>query len=59
MHDEERFSIQEPWVFDPQVTPQPREDVSQGFATRALHAGFHPPAEMERFRSFVPPITRR
>ena len=57
MHDEELFFMREPWTYDPKVEPEPRADAGQGFATRALHAGFDPLAEMERFRSFVPPIT--
>jgi len=57
MHDEERFFMREPWTYDPEARPGQRADAGQGFATRALHAGFHPLEEMERFRSFVPPIT--
>ena len=57
MHDEELFFMREPWTYDPKAEPEPRADAGQGFATRALHAGFDPLAEMERFRSFVPPIT--
>jgi methionine-gamma-lyase len=57
MHDEERFFMRKPWVYDPKAGPAPREDVYLGFDTRALHAGFHPLGDLEPYRSFVPPIT--
>jgi methionine-gamma-lyase len=57
MHNEEQFFMRRPWRYDPEAVPGPRADAEQGFATRALHAGFHPLEDMERFRSFVPPIT--
>jgi cystathionine beta-lyase/cystathionine gamma-synthase len=57
MHDVERFFMRKPWAYDPVAETQPRGDAGQGFATRALHAGFHPMGDMESFRSFVPPIT--
>ena len=57
MHNEEQFFIRQPWHYDPEARPAPRADAGQGFSTRALHAGFHPLEDMERYRSFVPPIT--
>ena len=57
MHDEERFFMRRPWVYEPQAERAPREDGYLGFDTRALHAGFDPQGELEPFRSFVPPIT--
>lgn len=57
MHTEEKFFMRQPWRFDAAAHPEPRPDAGQGFATRALHAGFHPLEDMERYRSFVPPIT--
>jgi cystathionine beta-lyase/cystathionine gamma-synthase len=57
MHDEERFFMREPWVYDPEARPASREDAQLGFETRALHAGFHPLGDLEPYRSFVPPIT--
>jgi cystathionine beta-lyase/cystathionine gamma-synthase len=55
MHDD-LFFMRKPWVYDPQAR-QEREDAGLGFDTRALHAGFHPAEDMERWRGFVPPIT--
>jgi methionine-gamma-lyase len=57
MHGENLFFMRDPWVYDQDITPQPRPDAHLGFDTRALHAGFHPLGDLERFRSFVPPIT--
>jgi methionine-gamma-lyase len=57
MHDEKPFFMRDPWVYDPQATPGPAPGARLGFDTRALHAGFHPLQDVERFRSFVPPIT--
>jgi len=57
MHTDEQFFIRQPWRYEPAAKPEPRADAEQGFATRALHAGFHPQGELEPFRSFVPPIT--
>jgi methionine-gamma-lyase len=57
MHKKEQFFMREPWVYDPERRPADRADARQGFATRALHAGFSPLGDLEPFRSFVPPIT--
>ena len=57
MHDEERFFMREPWVYDAAAEPASRKDAQLGFDTRALHAGFHPLDDLGPYRSFVPPIT--
>jgi methionine-gamma-lyase len=57
MDDEERFFMRQPWVYDPEARPAPREEAGLGFDTRALHAGFHPLGDLEPYRAFVPPIT--
>jgi methionine-gamma-lyase len=60
VHDRELFFMRKPWVYDPQARPGVRDhhdDAALGFDTRALHAGYHPLDDLERFRSFVPPIT--
>ena len=54
--DKELFFEREPWCFDPSATAERRTDASQGFNTRALHAGFSPLDDLEKFRAFVPPI---
>ncbi|MFU8773169.1 MAG: trans-sulfuration enzyme family protein, partial [Anaerolineales bacterium] len=46
------------WMYDPKEESRPRQDAGLGFATRALHAGFHPLRNVEQFRSFVPPIVQ-
>ena len=58
MHDEKPFFMRDPWEYDPQAQPQPHSDAHLGFDTRALHAGFHPLKDVERFRAFVPPIVQ-
>ncbi len=58
MHDEKPFFMRDPWVYDPQAEPPQRDDSHLGFDTRALHAGFRPGEDIERFRSFVPPIVQ-
>ena len=58
MHTDNPFFLREPWSFDPQASPKQRNDASQGFNTRALHAGFHPLKNVEQFRAFVPPIVQ-
>jgi methionine-gamma-lyase len=58
MHDDKPFFMRDPWGYDPQAEPIPRQDAHLGFDTRALHAGFHPLGDVEQFRSFVPPITQ-
>jgi methionine-gamma-lyase len=57
MHDDDLFFMRDPWVYDSEAQIKPRPDANLGFDTRALHAGFHPRGDLERFRSFVPPIT--
>ena len=54
--NDEKFFMRAPWVFDPAAQKPVRDDAEQGFATRALHAGFNPMQDMEPFRAFVPPI---
>jgi methionine-gamma-lyase len=58
MHDKELFFMRDPWVYDPEAGAATRSDAHLGFDTRALHAGFHPLKELERFRSFVSPIVQ-
>ena len=50
------FFMREAWKFDPKFERPPRTIDDLGFDTRALHAGFHPTEDLERFRAFVPPI---
>jgi cystathionine beta-lyase/cystathionine gamma-synthase len=54
MTEENLFFMRSPWVYDPKYT-RPAAD-KQGFATKALHAGFRPEGNLERFRAFAPPI---
>jgi len=56
MHDDERFFMRKPWVFNPEREHPQSEYAKQGFDTRALHAGFHPLMDIEDYRAFVPPI---
>ncbi len=57
MHtDDELFFMRKPWVFDPAYKRPERPSDCQGFETKALHAGFRPSDNLERFRAFVPPI---
>jgi len=58
MHDEKPFFMRDPWQYDPQAQPPARPDAHLGFDTRALHAGFHPLKDVEKFRAFVPPIVQ-
>ena len=58
MHDDKLFFMRDPWAYDPEVKPGTRPDAHLGFDTRALHAGFHPLKDVEKFRSFVPPIVQ-
>ena len=58
MSELDLFFVREPWVYDPEKQPAPREDARLGFDTRALHAGFHPLADLEPYRAFVPPIVQ-
>jgi methionine-gamma-lyase len=56
MHDEERFFMRKPWVYDPEAVRRSGQDAHLGFETRALHAGFDPLGDLEPYRAFVPPI---
>ncbi len=56
MTDEKLFFMREPWHFDPHFKRPVRPGDEVGFDTKALHAGFRPEGDMERFRAFVPPI---
>ena len=57
MSDKNLFFMRDPWAYRPEAPKTGREDARLGFDTRCLHAGFHPMQDLERFRSFVPPIT--
>jgi cystathionine beta-lyase/cystathionine gamma-synthase len=54
MTDENLFFMRSPWEFDPNYQ-RPVEN-EQGFATKALHAGFRPDGNLERFRAFAAPM---
>jgi len=56
MDDEKHFFIRNAWKFDPDFERPEQPGDGLGFDTRALHAGFRPTGDLERFRSFVPPI---
>lgn len=58
MHDDKPFFMRDPWHYDPDAPPEPGPDANLGFDTRALHTGFRPLRDVEKFRSFVPPITQ-
>jgi len=58
MQTEKPFFMREHWHYDRQARPRPRADAHLGFNTRALHAGFHPLQDVDKFRSFVPPIVQ-
>lgn len=58
MHEEKPFFMRDPWVYDPGAESAGRPDAGLGFDTRALHAGFHPLKDVDRFRAFVPPIVQ-
>jgi methionine-gamma-lyase len=58
MLNKKPFFMRDPWLYNPEARGQSREDAGLGFATRALHAGFHPLRNVEQFRSFVPPIVQ-
>ncbi len=58
MHDEKPFFMRDHWEYDPAAKPGPGPDAGLGFDTRALHSGFHPLRDVEKFRSFVPPIVQ-
>jgi methionine-gamma-lyase len=50
------FFMRDSWKFDPKFQRPPCPSDKLGFDTKALHAGFRPSEDLERFRSFVPPI---
>ncbi len=56
MTNEKLFFMRDPWHFDPNFERPVRPGDELGFDTKALHAGFRPDGDMERFRAFVPPI---
>jgi methionine-gamma-lyase len=56
MSDEKLFFMREPWQFDPAYQRPERPGDDQCFATKALHAGFRPLENLDRFRAFAPPI---
>ncbi|HUH98747.1 MAG TPA: aminotransferase class I/II-fold pyridoxal phosphate-dependent enzyme [Anaerolineales bacterium] len=56
MTDEKLFFMRAAWHFDPAFKRPARIGDHLGFDTKALHAGFRPSDDMERFRAFVPPI---
>jgi len=56
MSQDELFFNRQPWVFDPEHQLPARAGDGLGFGTKALHAGFRPSDDLERFRGFVPPI---
>ncbi len=58
MYEEKPFFMRDPWEYDPDTARPARPDAHLGFDTRALHAGFHPLENMEKFRAFVPPIVQ-
>ncbi|MCI0520334.1 MAG: aminotransferase class I/II-fold pyridoxal phosphate-dependent enzyme [Chloroflexi bacterium] len=58
MHEEQPYFLRKPWVYDPQQARKQTPAARWGFDTRALHAGFHPLKDVEKFRSFVPPIVQ-
>jgi len=56
---EDLFFERDPWVYDPKAGNPSGADDDLGFDTRALHAGFHPLADLEEYRAFVPPSSPR
>jgi cystathionine beta-lyase/cystathionine gamma-synthase len=56
MNNEKQFFLRESWKYEPNYHRPLRSGDEQGFATKALHAGFRPDGDLERFRSFTPPI---
>ncbi|MBF0200360.1 MAG: aminotransferase class I/II-fold pyridoxal phosphate-dependent enzyme [Desulfamplus sp.] len=56
--DEKHFFLRDHWTYDPREPRAVRENVTTGFDTRALHAGFHPLRSRNDFPSFVPPIVQ-
>ena len=58
MTEKNMFFERAPWAYEPQTSSPTRPDAHLGFDTRALHAGFQPLQDLEKFRSFVPPIVQ-
>ena len=58
MHQEKPFFLRDHWIYNPAAKPASHPDAALGFDTRALHAGFHPLKDVDRFRSFVPPMVQ-
>ncbi len=58
MSKSDHFFMRDPWTYDPKAPRKVRDDACTGFDTRALHAGFHPIANRNDFRSFVPPLVQ-
>lgn len=56
MSNDQLFFMREPWAYDPAYQRSERPDDTQGFATKALHAGFRPLVDHGRFNSFTLPI---
>ncbi len=56
MATEKLFFMRDPWKFDPNFKRPARPTDDLGFETKALHAGFRPSENLERFRAFAPPI---
>ncbi len=56
MSTDKLFFMRDPWKYDPQYKRPARPGNKLGFETKALHAGFHPLENMDRFKTFAPPI---
>lgn len=52
------FFMRDSWKYEPDaVSHQPGKN-EMGFDTKALHAGFHPLKDTQKFRAFVPPLVQ-
>jgi len=58
MHDDQPFFLRDSWQYDTDRQTADHPDAEWGFATRALHSGFHPLKDVEQFRAFVPPLVQ-
>ena len=56
MTTDKLFFVRDPWKFDPHFKRPARPMDAFGFETQALHAGFCPSEDFQRFRAFAPPI---
>lgn len=56
MSDEKQFFMRDPWEFDPDKKPAPKQQDGLSPETLSLHAGWNPLGDMESYRAFVPPI---